>query len=497
MRTVDATLLAALQSGAPLPYLKAYVGYANGTVKNSHTNVRAYRLTGTTLEFWIPSVTNYGSDQECIWLERGLQIAGTNYTITTGRFFIWEEEYLPDSVTRFKGAIVPPEYYSDPGDVTYHVAIDTFFTEYGKTVTFLDPAEAWLGYQFLPDGQMIIMNNAIRFFNLLHQKRLIRVCDNGGEDVRVYSADVLGASLATVTVEDEFSVFSTKTRSRQYIWRDELETVHQDGAVTDPIHNLGYLEAADACPARNFQTIEAVAYIRPDLRFQDGDSITLSMYKGTKTAGIFARVTEEFDSKASKLPRWRLKLEADPIFDNTEGGALPSTIERVSNYTPLNTSRFDGVLTVNENNLQAAMDHLDDHKHTYSLILGSNPARATVPAGATNYLAPFGTALLVSTNPYASAFPIGGTLRNLCVQIFTAQPADGSLVVTVQVDGTSTALTLTIAAGSAAGKYYDTAHTVAFTANTAVRFKIVNNSPTLPCGELSTFTIELYVIPTT
>jgi hypothetical protein len=143
------------------------------------------------------------------------------------------------------------------------------------------------------------------------------------------------------------------------------------------------------------------------------------------------------------------------------------------------------------------MDHLDDHKHTYSLILGSNPARATVPAGATNYLAPFGTALLVSTNPYASAFPIGGTLRNLCVQIFTAQPADGSLVVTVQVDGTSTALTLTIAAGSAAGKYYDTAHTVAFTANTAVRFKIVNNSPTLPCGELSTFTIELYVIPTT
>jgi len=363
MRAVDATLLAALQSGAPLPYLKAYVGYANGTVKNSHTNVRAYRLTGTTLEFWIPTVTNFGSDQECIWLERGLQINGTNYTITTGRFFIWEEEYLPDSVTRFKGGIVPPEYYSDPGDVTYHVAIDTFFAEYGKTVTFMNPAEAWIEYQFLPAGQMIIINNAVRFFNLLHQKRLIRVCDNGGEDVRVYSADVLGASLATVTVEDEFSVSTTKTRSRQYIWRDELETVHQDGDPTDPIHNLGYLEAADTCPARNFQTLEAVAYIRPDLRFQDGDSITLSMYKGTKSAGIFAKVTEEYDSKASKLPRWRLKLEADPIFETTEGGAMPSTIERVSNYTPLNTSHFDNFLSSSENNLQAAMDRLDDHDH--------------------------------------------------------------------------------------------------------------------------------------
>ncbi len=35
MRTVDATLTAALAAGTGKPYLKAYVGYSNGSVKAS------------------------------------------------------------------------------------------------------------------------------------------------------------------------------------------------------------------------------------------------------------------------------------------------------------------------------------------------------------------------------------------------------------------------------------------------------------------------------
>jgi len=363
MRTVDATLLAALQAGSPTPYLKAYVGYSNGTVKTSHTDVWAYRLTGSTLEFWIPSIVNFASDQECIWLERGLILAGTTYTITTSRFWIWEEEYLPNRVARYKGGLVPNKYYTDAGDDTYENVIDAFFANYGKTTTYKNPAEAWLGYQFLPAGQNIITNRAPTFLNLAHQKRLISACDNGGQDVRIYSADVIGASQATVTLTDEFSLWTTKLRRRQYMWRDEVGTIHQSGTATDPIHNLGYLESTDSAPARKSSTYQLSAYICPDLRFQDGDALTASVYGGTKTALFFARVTEEWDARASNLPRWRLKLEADPVFETTEGGALPSTIERVSNYTPLNTSAFDGILSTADNNLQAAMDKLDNHTH--------------------------------------------------------------------------------------------------------------------------------------
>ena len=128
---------------------------------------------------------------------------------------------LPGGFTRYKGFIFPHKYYSAAGDLTYEQVIDAFCTEWGKTAVYKDDTEAWLDYQFLPDGQVIILNSAMRFLNQLQQKRLITACDNGSEEIRFYSADVLGSSVATFTLKDQFSIFTTKTRRRQYIWRDE------------------------------------------------------------------------------------------------------------------------------------------------------------------------------------------------------------------------------------------------------------------------------------
>jgi hypothetical protein len=361
MRTVDATLTAAHAAGQGTPFIKAYVGYTTGSVKTSHTVVHKYILTGTKLEFWVPTFANYGTDQECIWLERGLTINGTTYTVTTGRFYIWNEEYLPDGSSHFVGGLFPHQYYSAAGDDTYENVINAFCTAWGKTAVYLDDTEAWLGYQFLPAGQVVIMNSAMRFLNMLKQKRLITVCDNGSEEVLIYSADILQAHQATYVVKDEFAVFTSQQRRRQYIWKDENQTLRQDGDLEDPVHNLGYLESTDDPPSRNFSTFEAVAYLRPDLHIQDGDSVKLMFYNSTRQVQFFAKPTEEWDSKSTKLPKWRLKLEANPVFENTEGGALPSTIERVSNYTPLNTGSFDGILSSSDNNLQAAMETLDNH----------------------------------------------------------------------------------------------------------------------------------------
>jgi hypothetical protein len=95
---------------------------------------------------------------------------------------------------------------------------------------------------------------------------------------------------------------------------------------------------------------------------------------------MYALVTEEYragerqantahsrSAGSGSPPTWFTLIAANPIFENTEGGALPSTIERVSNYTPLNTSMFDGNLSPSDNNLQAAMDTIDN------LVLGGTP----------------------------------------------------------------------------------------------------------------------------
>src|SRR5512142_461682 len=94
-RTVDATLTNALAAGTGIPYLRGYIGYADGTVLHADFVTR-YKLTGSTLEFEMPYSADDAGDQESIWLERGVTIAGTKYSVTTGRFRIHSQHYLPN-----------------------------------------------------------------------------------------------------------------------------------------------------------------------------------------------------------------------------------------------------------------------------------------------------------------------------------------------------------------------------------------------------------------
>ncbi|HEY5982626.1 MAG TPA: hypothetical protein VIU38_04075, partial [Anaerolineales bacterium] len=204
-------------------------------------------------------------------------------------------------------------------------------------------------------------SDATRMFDLLAQKRLIQVCDNGAEDVRIYSADVLGSSVATLAMTADYRVFTSYVLRRQYVWRDEFDATHTDGAATDPIHNLGWLKSTALPPARNTMTFQLEFYTRPDLRIQDGDTIRVTFDGGSSAVTFFAKVTEEYEPGSKSLPEWRLKLEANPIFNNSEGSPLPATVAGSGNYIPINTSRFDGVLDQYDSNVQTAFERLDDH----------------------------------------------------------------------------------------------------------------------------------------
>ena len=59
------------------------------------------------------------------------------------------------------------------GDETYQQVIEAFCTAIGKTAVFKNSADAWLAYQFLPDGKSLSLNRAELFENLLKQKYTI------------------------------------------------------------------------------------------------------------------------------------------------------------------------------------------------------------------------------------------------------------------------------------------------------------------------------------
>jgi len=68
------------------------------------------------------------------------------------------------------------------------------------------------------------------------------------------------------------------------------------------------------------------------------------------------------------------------------------------------------------------------------------------------------------------------TLFNLRVNLRSAQPASGSLVLTVMKNGVASTVVVTIAAGGAAGWYSDTANTLALVAGDTISVRVVNNA---------------------
>jgi hypothetical protein len=180
--------------------------------------------------------------------------------------------------------------------------------------------------------------------------------------VLFYSCDgsLAGAPDFSLTAIDDFYKETSNMKNRYLVWTDEYGTIHTSGSNADPIHNLGYLESTAAAPARKSPGMIMQAIIRPDLRIVDGDIFELSSLGGLSSG--FALVSEEYAAadKAHKPPRWATILDCNQIFDNTPGGSIPSAIERAVNYIPVNTSAFNSILTANTNNLQAALDKIDD-----------------------------------------------------------------------------------------------------------------------------------------
>jgi hypothetical protein len=67
-------------------------------------------------------------------------------------------------------------------------------------------------------------------------------------------------------------------------------------------------------------------------------------------------------------------------------------------------------------------------------------------------------------------------LQRLFIVTSNTQPASGSLVLTLRVNGASTVLTVTIPANSAAGVFSDIADSVSLTAGDLICYQLVNNS---------------------
>lgn len=111
-----------------------------------------------------------------------------------------------------------------------------------------------------------------------------------------------------------------------------------------------------------------------------------------------------------------------------------------------------------------------------STILSGSLEAATIGAGVTTYAA-IGDPTFNATEALRGVImPRAGVVRNLYIYLGSAQPASGSLVVTLRKNGVATALTVTIPAGSPSAPYSDTAHYVSVVAGDVLSWQFVNNA---------------------
>lgn len=162
--------------------------------------------------------------------------------------------------------------------------------------------------------------------------------------------------------------------------------------------------------------------------------------------------------------------------DLGDGGTLTESALSLADVTTINASTSaHGFLKKLSNVATEFMNGVGNWAAiTLPIPIGAHGLNVGIAASTTMWTCPNVGGLQAGET--AMLYTIGGTLKNLYIRIGGTQPASGSLVCTLRVNNADTALVVTVPAGSAAGNYSDTTHTVALSAGDRVGWKIVNNA---------------------
>lgn len=367
-RTLPAALTTVMDAGRYDPYLRAVINNAPNNTAAVTVQPIGFKIQDTRATVTIPFSLDAFLDEGYFRIVRGAMIDGTPSTISTA-WFAFDAVIYDHKFITYTGNLLDRSCLTVAANSTYKDVIDAVLTDIGANLETLvasyEGTAAWKAYQFYPTGRTVVVSPRTKLFTLLQQKYLVFATENGWDDTNsgIYFFVATQTRTTDYTIVDPLLFFNSKTESRYVIWRDESNVVHNTGNATNIIHNLGYLESTDDDPITTAGTNLFIgthtSKLRVHLKYMTGDKVRIESPNITVTERV--RVTEVLDTNAT--PAWYQVLEVLEFFGSTEGGSMPSTIEAAAPYTPLATGNFDGVLSSNDNNLQAAMETIDDHAH--------------------------------------------------------------------------------------------------------------------------------------
>lgn len=114
---------------------------------------------------------------------------------------------------------------------------------------------------------------------------------------------------------------------------------------------------------------------------------------------------------------------------------------------------------------------------------------ATIAAATTAYGGLGGGFVATEANSQVPSIR-AGYMTSLHVRTTTAQPGTGSLVFTLRLNGAATPVTVTIAAGAAAGTYADLGNIQSVSEGDLLTLQVVNNAPAAASASIAGISIE-------
>ena len=192
-----------------------------------------------------------------------------------------------------------------------------------------------------------------------------------------------------------------------------------------------------------------------------------------RLVGVTSDIQTQLNAKQSTITGGATTIVSSDLTANRAVISNASGKVAVSTTTDTELGYLSGVTSA----IQTQLNAKASSGSGTSFITGTvGNANTSVGAGATNYLGLTGSGLVTSENIRVTVFPQDCTLSKLYFTTATAQPASGTLVVTLRKNNADTSLVITIAAGSAANFFNNTANSVSFTAGQYASIKVVNNA---------------------
>jgi len=498
--TLPAALTTVMDSGTYEPYLRVVVNSAASDTGASTVQPLSFTKSAIAATVSFAPFSEDVDDYAYFRLVRGALIDGTPSTISTVWYITKDMTYNGKIVT-LSGHILSDTYYTGPIG-TYQDIMEAVLP---GNVTYEEDTPDWKDYDFEPQTEAesgVIFDRSIDLLSTLKQKYLIFITEdqwkdtaNPGTNSNHFFAFVAPATRTLdYTITDILFNGNEHREERRSIFTDELGVIHSQGAATLPIHNLGFHNAADAFPAANTLNRNVGArssHLPVHLKRRTGDKVTCAG-DGTGLNDFNSRINviEVLDLQAT--PAWYQIIEGLIWNSGNEGNIQPgldlgwkgtagvavytsNTTTAHSNGPPkfagLAPGRFTGTMSLNDTNLQSAMQTLDRHIHGVQGYL-SNAIGGTVPgpAGTTYYCYPYNFAIPSATS---RTMPVlrNGIIKNLFVRQTGTQPASGSLVINIG------GISLTIAAGTAGAQTHsNTDDSAAVAAGDFITFQLVNNA---------------------